>query len=175
MKTGIAFGVGGVFLLVGGSFLLFGLLFAGLGLLLNGAGLESENWPTVEGTITVSRVRSYEDSDQNTMYEADVEYDYIAKDRRLTGNRITAIAVANSSRRVIEDLIAPYPVGSAVTVYYDPDNPERSVLETGGGEFSWVFVAFGGFFAALGAVIALAGVIFGVIIARAGPKNVATT
>jgi hypothetical protein len=56
-----------------------------------------------------------------------------------------------AARRVV----ARYPVGQAVQVYYNPANPEEATLEAGSSGDAWISIAFGGIFAAVG-VLALA-------------------
>ncbi len=43
-------------------------------------------------------------------------------------------------------IVAHYPKGKDVMVHYDPDRPERSVLETGVGPGAWIPLGGGLFF-----------------------------
>ena len=56
-----------------------------------------------------------------------VEYEFMAEGRKWRGNRISI--GEDSGGANIEATLTRYPVGSTVTVYYDPKNPKHCVLE----------------------------------------------
>jgi hypothetical protein len=92
----------------------------------------TESWPTVPGVITSSEIDQY-DSDGTTMYSAEINYDFTVDDKPYNGNRIS-INSGNSSTSSIKEVkkdLQKYPVGAAVTVYYDPELPNNAVLEPG--------------------------------------------
>ncbi len=123
---------------------------------------ESQNWSSTQGMITKSSLRqevSYESS--NTLYYPEVEYAYESLGTEYTGDRITfGGSTGYSQRNKTEEVLAKYPIGANVTVYYDPHAPEKAVLErkmgTGGNLFlilgilfllvSLCTVCFGGIF-----------------------------
>ena len=91
----------------------------------------SNNWSTTEGYIVSSEWTSGRPSDEDVCDKAEVRYEYSVDGREYVGSRV-AFAMddfCSQSRaiRVVDD----YPVGSYVDVYYDPDNPETSVIEPG--------------------------------------------
>ncbi len=57
-----------------------------------------------------------------------VRYRYHVAGEAYVGFRV-AYSGYGSSRRAMDDLIRPYPVGRQVTVYYDPRNPAVAVLD----------------------------------------------
>ncbi len=124
----------------------------------------SRAWPTVTGKITHSEVTEdiereleKDDDDENrvreritTMYGVKLAYDYVVAGVAHAGTRlywsdgIKASAPGNARK-----IVAKYPVGQEVTVYYQPDDPATALLEPGaikGAVMSGVFaVAFGAF------------------------------
>ncbi len=109
---------------------------------------ESQGWSSTIGRITKSFMRreaSYESS--NTIYYPEVEYDYEFLGTEYTGHRISfGGSTGNSNHRKSEEVLARYPVGKSVPVFYDPNNAEDSVLiremGTGGKVFLFVGALF---------------------------------
>ena len=88
-------------------------------------------WPQAGGRITKSEVAA---TRHKSMGEATavtnlpaVEYEFSVKGRKFTGTRI-AIGDDTGGANT-EATLAHYPVGAAVMVYYDPDDPGNCVLE----------------------------------------------
>ena len=130
---GIIFGV------VCGS--VFCMIFAGIGAFLlyksnqsrKQAGA-SQSWPSTIGQITEAHVNrsTSTDSEGDTSYSYSpaVLYTYQVAGQTHSGKNITfgfTTGYGNSSKA--EAVIARYPIGSQVTVYYDPANPGEAVLE----------------------------------------------
>lgn len=104
---------------------------------------ESLYWPKAEGIIT----QSFMDRDRHRRHYANIKYSFTVNGQKITGFQISAKEMNKSS----EELLKEYPVGKKVTVYYDPDNPENSLLEPG---YSWQsYQAF-----VLGIIIILVGI-----------------
>lgn len=93
----------------------------------------SGSWPSTEGTIVectpVSRLSPLKRS------KLKVAYRYTVSGRELTGTRHHAIAFAFSNwwYPSAESYAADHPTSSRVTVWYDPDDPSRSLLDRGSG------------------------------------------
>lgn len=135
-------------------FVLLGIFFAVQGTLEWIRAADSTSWPTVDGTVTRSEVTSHRSSHKgrtSTSYHAQIEFDYTVDGQKLHGTRRTYKVVA-SSQSAANEAVAAYPVGRSVTVSYDPQDPERAVLEPGWdwsnaipiavGLFAMVFVSF---------------------------------
>ena len=117
-------------------------LFIGLAFLLVAAGTlwwgattvrnasASRDWTAVPGTITVSQVAISTDED-GTTYSADVQYKYVVNDRWRAADTVHFGEYGSGSRSHAEKIVARYPPGSPVTVYYNPDDPDTAVLEPG--------------------------------------------
>ena len=104
--------------------------FTGAALFLLGAfwvyhGISSTQWPSVEGRILYSHGRGARTPETLLWYEYYVaNRRYLASDYRNGGNVTPFEHVAKAAAK-------RYPVGRAVTVYYNPRNPQDALLEPG--------------------------------------------
>jgi hypothetical protein len=123
--------------------------------------LKERRWPVASGRIISSRVDISRETIQlsgsfkgtsrttrslTTIYRPVVVYRYEADGLPHESSRITAgVAVRASTPQPARNVVERYPVGSAVTVRYNPNNAAESILET----------SFGGLFTGLilGAVL----------------------
>jgi hypothetical protein len=110
----------------------------------------SRNWPTAACTVAVSEVtvRSQRNSENRPikLYGADVRYDYQVDGRSHTGTSVTLGGTVETNKRDRFDaLVARYPVGRDMRVYYDPSDPATAILEPGelGVVFNMMMVALG--------------------------------
>jgi hypothetical protein len=120
--------------------ILFPLIFIGIGLVLLiiyfrnlGKVRASQSWPVVQGTVVESWVRRQEsaDSDGSASYRyyPEVRYQYQVMGSQYLGDKITFGPKSGGNRSAAEKMIAKYPSGARVMVYFQPDKPEISVLE----------------------------------------------
>ena len=108
--------------------------------------LAARSWPTVTGTVHVSGVRG--DG------EPDVRYAYTVDGATYHGARLGFDTFDRpGGRGTRASRSARYPVGRAVTVYVDPADPRRAVLEPGDlsplgvpALFGVLFTCLGGYF-----------------------------
>ncbi|NOH04827.1 MAG: DUF3592 domain-containing protein [Chloroflexi bacterium] len=127
-------------------FLIGGLFFLSIGLVVFYHqiqalrwGKRSTRWPTTAGAIDSTSV-------QNLMSAGDITY------RLKIGYRYTVNGVQYHSKRLefgiqpdfwrkeeAAEAVSKYPIGSSVTVYYNPDNPKVAVLTTGVSSSSRIF------------------------------------
>jgi len=120
---------------------LFVLVFVGLGIFLilrskrdKAKAAQSLNWPSAVGKVLESRMiestSTDSDGDSSTTYRPHVQYEYEVMGTSYTGDKIkVGMVVSTSAVKKVQETLARYPVGSAVKVYYDPNNPADSVLE----------------------------------------------
>jgi hypothetical protein len=113
---------------------------------------ETSNWPSITGTITSSSVRTEtrrESNKTSTVYFPNVQYRYKIDGQPYTSSRIAFGNASGGRKSFAQDVVEKYPSGQKITVYYDPDDPQYAILETG---FTWnsIFIFLGGivFFAA---------------------------
>ena len=111
-------------------------------------GWVSQDWPVARGTVVRSAVEevAYSRSDNtqsgNQSWIRDVQYiryrpvvvyhwqvdgQLFERDRR----NFAAAFTHEETREAAEAILAPYPRGATVDVYYDPDKPSRGILEPG--------------------------------------------
>jgi hypothetical protein len=89
-------------------------------------GLRSYSWSAIQGTISQSTYVSDTDNEGNYRRAGMVHFTYAVGGRRYEGTRVTP------SRPPYNERVVPkYPVGTRVTVHYDPEAPELSLLEPG--------------------------------------------
>lgn len=97
---------------------------------------KAAKWRSAEGKVVVSGVRSwrrgpgdagYDFHDTEMTNEPDVQYVFRVGGKEYRGRRVT-IGEKTSSFE-LEAILARYPVGATVTVYYDPADPNQAVLE----------------------------------------------
>ncbi|HEX8823743.1 MAG TPA: DUF3592 domain-containing protein [Archangium sp.] len=137
---------------------LVGLVVIGWGLRRMSQASRTRKWPTTQGSIlsstTVSRIappvpRPGEDEEETaarppqTLYRPEVTYTYKVGQRSFTGTALGSDEVEISSERQARDHAARYVPGSPVTVYYDPEDPQRALLEPGIQATSWVLPTVG--------------------------------
>ena len=111
-------------------------------------GWVSQKWPVAEATVLRSEVEEIlheqPGDDPNTTvnargprsytrYRPVVEYQWRVEGQTYTRARRTySAALANEeTRAAAEAILAPYPVGAKVEVYYDPGKHSRAILEPG--------------------------------------------
>lgn len=99
---------------------------------------KSTNWPTAKGVIIESYIRS----DDEGGYNPRVRFTYQVDAKEYESSEITTKQRSDTlNRNPAEAIIAQYPEGSTVTVYYDPRHPSYGVLEPGRGSGNWIVLA----------------------------------
>ena len=117
----------------------FGLLVLGLvnGLLAFGrmvSGMRSRTWPTVEGRILESRVRSsrsWYGRTPRTVFVPEITYEYVLEDRRYVSERVAMGSVTTSFAHGSERVVDAFAPGATVPIHYHPARPELTVLLAG--------------------------------------------
>jgi hypothetical protein len=117
--------------LIAGGFLVAGLLLLRRALSERARSRKAQNWPSVTGTIQETDVE--EDRNRSATGRATISfvptlrYNYVVAGKSYEGNRILfgSIGLDYLSASNIRDSFA---VGSEVPVFYDPANPQESVL-----------------------------------------------
>ena len=96
---------------------------------------KSHTWPAIQGTITSSHVhketRTDSDHRTSTTYYPKVQYQYQIEGRQYSGNRINFGGETGGMKWLAQRAVDRYPSGKTVRVYYDPQNPEYAILESG--------------------------------------------
>ena len=122
------------------NFILSVLVLAGVGIAVYGTGTvieayESTDWPQTDGSVAASGVDMKSDAtDGRTRalrYSPAVSYGYDVDGRTYFSDRLGFTRVWTGEESDAQAIVRRYPVGQAVTVYYDPDDPLRAVLTPG--------------------------------------------
>jgi hypothetical protein len=129
----------GIFLLIGA-----GLTFWGWNILQNARA--STSWPTADGVVTRSEVTHSTDADGVDSYSPEITYSYKVDNTNFINSTIKFGENSYGNRKKAEGIAAGYPIGKNVTVYYDPEKPDRSVLEPGVSAGSYIVIGIGIFF-----------------------------
>lgn len=108
----------------------------------------SESWPTTSGEILSSSVR-VDNDDDGTSYFGDVIFRYAVADLPYTSGTVSFGQYGSSNRSHAEEIVGKYPVGSRVTVYYDPEDVKTAVLEPGVTWSSYFIIGMGLLFTCL--------------------------
>lgn len=136
-----------IFVLTGGAILYFGvrdILIA----------RDSVNWPSVPGKVISSVVESHR-SDDGTTYSAEVHFEYDIEGVTHASNRVGVGSVSTSNPSGARKTVNRYPAGKVVDVFYNPEDPDYGLLETGVRGETWFLPVFGGIFFTVGSVLAL--------------------
>jgi hypothetical protein len=119
---------------------------------------QASRWPSVPGRIVASGSQGREVSrgdansdDTEVRTFALIEYEYTVANRKYRGSRVSI--GENMGNFEVAETIARYPVGKAVTVYYNPNRREQAVLERDLPTWIWK--------AGIIIVLVLVGLIFG--------------
>ncbi len=96
---------------------------------------------TTPGVVTGSEIERSSSSD-GTTYAANIEYEFELGGTSYTGDRHSFFSFGTSSSEHASEVVRRYPVGKRVTVYYDPGEPEQSVLEIDTRSFPAVAILF---------------------------------
>jgi hypothetical protein len=109
---------------------------------------KAARWPSTAGKVITNDVQSHKNKpgdigynfgDTEVSNEPLVEYEYQVGNRTYRGRRITI--GEKTSGYELEAILERYPVGTSVTVYYDPADPQTAVLER---DLPWGVLAAGG-------------------------------
>lgn len=130
--------------------ILAGAALVTLSLWLRSRARQCVHWPSVVGQVTESRV----DDRHLEMTKPVLRYRYEVVGKTYIGFRASFSGYA-VGRKSMEQVVQPYPQGSAVRVYYDPDNPATSVLDNAVASDWLYWLAFGLGFWLLAAYLAL--------------------
>ena len=144
-----------------------GFMFIGLVFLLLGGyellqGWKTKDWPAAPGKILSSQVQSGNSNSHGPArttgtgsrrrYSVDVRYRYEVDGQKFEGSRLRFGNVSYKKRSKAQKETDRFLPGKEVEVFYDPANPQSSVLIKGSG-LSWLAVGLGGTMFILGLVV----------------------
>ena len=110
---------------------------------------EAESWPTATGVVTKSEIRRA----RTKKRRHDLEYRFVVDGMAYRGHRDTLRS--GLIRHRTTERAAMYPVGREVVVFYHPQNPNNSTLDT---RIYWPGVLFHGVAALLLLTVSVGGI-----------------
>jgi hypothetical protein len=130
----------------------------GLGIMAAGAatylkGRKMAEWATTQGRVLVSEIVASRGSERK--FSGLVQYEFTVLGQSYRSQTVTPaelMGISDTGRGEAMQKVAKYPAGAVVTVYYDPQTPQRSVLERGGDSTTLIL---GGLFVVFGVVFIL--------------------
>lgn len=117
-------------------------------------GRQSLRWLRTDGVVESAEMKTQRPGDASSTpaYGATVSYEYRAGAVNYTGTRLCYGDYASGGGAHAGDIIARYPPGAKVAVFYDPRDPERAVLEPGVHAGVWIPIGVGTLFLLFGTV-----------------------
>ena len=118
-------------------------------------GAATRRWPQVPGRILRSFVLVHKDDDGGESFVPQVEFEYLVEGMTHRGMRLQYGRIGSGSRRRAERVLAPYPAGASVRVFFDPRKPTDAVLVPGAAPGNAAIALAGAVFLACAFVIQL--------------------
>ena len=112
--------------------------------------LDKRNWPIIEGEIIESNIVG------ERALRTEVKYKYFVNDSIYYGTsdfNIPGFGSKNYRRKNARIIKNDNPIGSKISVYYDPNIPEISILRYGPYWSNYMIIGFGGILLILGMFI----------------------
>jgi hypothetical protein len=109
-------------------YLIFNVFVIGIMIYMQNASKAALNWPSVQGNIKSSRIH-YESSRSKMDPTPWVEYTYDVDGKTYTSMSISPDGMLTNNQQQAENIVARYPKGAGVTVYYNPSDPSKACLE----------------------------------------------
>lgn len=124
-----------------GGFFIFVFFFGGVLAIIFGfrnrkKGTESQNWPSVKGTIISTEIIKDTDTDEEgfttTTYKPQIGYQYTLSENTYINNRMSFGGTRSyGSYTKAEQALSEYVLDNPVTVFYNPEDQSDSVLVQG--------------------------------------------
>lgn len=95
--------------------------------------VDARDWEQAACTVLASEVESHS-SDDGTTYSVEVRYRFTHDGRTYEGDRYDFYNVSSGGREGKEEVVRSMPPGSEIPCWFDPQDPERSVVQR---ELSW--------------------------------------
>ncbi len=114
-------------------FMMFGMIALFFGVRSAAEGLAARNWPTAQGRMLQARVTEFRTAKNIRIARLclDLDYLYMVGDKIYEGHRLNSGWRCFGSQEHVREILARYPSGKELKVYYNPDNPALSMLEPG--------------------------------------------
>jgi len=91
---------------------------------------QSASWPQTDAEITKSEVVR-EDEKGKPAWDPKISYRYTVDGKNFTSSKVSWRSFSTSIYIHAEEVATKYPVGSVHKAFYSPDDPSKSILESG--------------------------------------------
>jgi hypothetical protein len=136
------------------SLFIFDAIFLGIIFFTRRKVAQAGSWPSTMGMVTLSTIEMRRGSEGSSAYPV-VHYSYQVMGQPLQGHKVMPGPDVGGSGA--HKVVARYPIGAQVMVYYNPENPSEALLERGmPGYIKWfwiILVILDVFLCGLGAVL----------------------
>lgn len=92
--------------------------------------IRASGFPKTTGVVTKSSVESHRGSKGRITYSAAIEYSYSVAEKQYRGKQYR-FGQTSSTGGNAQEIVAAFPVGRKVAVFYSPDDPATAVLKPG--------------------------------------------
>ena len=123
-------------------------LLIGIGWVNHRRAQAAQAWPASQGQV-LAAVVGVQSGDDGPTYFPRITYTYSVNGQAYQNDRLVIGGGISGSRGPAEQIVARYPAGSQVPVYYNPANPQEAVLERRSGSTRFL-VGLGAFLFLLG-------------------------
>ena len=122
------------------SEIVFSLIFLAIIFSARRTAAQAQSWATTTGRVILSTLEARRGSKGGTVYYPVVQYQYRVHAMDYESRKIMpGMEWGGSGAQAV---VAKYPTGSTVTVYYNPENPAEALLERDVPKYTiWLWVA----------------------------------
>jgi len=117
-----------------GLIFVVGLLIVGTEAVTFSDQINTSDWEEIPATVSISEIREYEICDEDGCSINDypyIKYSYFVDGESYSNDDIVLFDLDEGDYGFSPDIIDDYPVGSEISVYYNPKNPDEAVLMKG--------------------------------------------
>lgn len=111
---------------------------------------EAQSWPSTRASVWKSQRVDPSGGVANDSPGFEIGYLYQVGDKTYSGGTLT-LGTFDESETTVQSLLEAFPVGRKITIYYDPANPQRSVVWRGKSNVALIARLVGATFAILAA------------------------
>lgn len=96
---------------------------------------KTKNWIEVSGKVTDSHLvktqKTHRSGKRITAFSANIHYEYIIDGQTYSGSKNRFSERSLNGEKIKQTMLERFPIGATVPVYYNPNNPNESVLVKG--------------------------------------------
>lgn len=114
-------------------FLFLGLWSLTIGFSMGLEGWKAKSWPLAKGRVIISKVEEWRTPGKIRIARLclNMDYLYIVGEKVYEGHRLDSGWRCFGSESHLKEVLERYPSGKEVQVFYNPEYPEKSMLEPG--------------------------------------------